>query len=664
MTGVPSPPSTNQPFAMIDSPKYSRRSTGDRLRLLALASVLAACSASAADPEDPLDIAQLKKFSVDELMDIQVTSVSKHAEKLSEAPSAIQVITGDEIRRSGASSIPEALRLASNLHVAQQDSRQWAISARGFNNGLGNKMLVLIDGRTVYTPLFSGVFWDVQDTLLEDVDRIEVISGPGATLWGANAVNGVINIITRRASESQGLYLEGGGGTELRGFGGFRYGGEFTSNVFYRVYAKHTRRDHSETSADTVAGDDWWITQGGFRVDWEASEFSLMTFQGDLYDGQISQAAPGDVGVSGGNVLARLTHSYADETEIQLQMYYDRAERRIPGTFTENLNTFDVDFQHRLPLGGRHDFMWGLGYRLLGDDVRNGPGLAFRPETVTLNLFTAFLQDEITLIEDRLSLTLGSKFEHNDFTGFEIQPSARLSHLIDDKQMVWGAVSRAVRTPSRLDRDFFIPGTAPFAILGGPNFESESLVAYELGYRVRPREDLSVSAAAFFNDYSGIRGTEQTAPPAPAPMVIENSQDAEAYGVELSAKYQASESWQLRAGFTELQVRVRAKRGSTDTTRGSGEAVDPNHQFFLRSSHNLSHNVELDAGFRYVSRLASQNVPAYAELDLRLGWRPTDHLEVSLVGRNLLHESHAEFGARAGRREIERSVYGKLAWRF
>jgi iron complex outermembrane receptor protein len=344
---------------------------------------------------------ELKKLSVEQLMDVEVTSVSLHPEKLSEAASAIQVITGDDIRRSGATSLPEALRLASNLDVAQIDSRQWAISARGFNNTTSNKLLVLMDGRTIYTPLYAGVFWDVQDTLMEDLDQIEVISGPGATQWGDNAVNGVINITTKPAKDTQGLLVSGGGGTAVNDFEGVRYGGALAPGLHYRVYGKYFNRDGSVFPSGKDGGNDWHMGQGGFRLDWDASASDLLTLQGDLYSGRAAQAGTGDTTMHGDNIIGRWSRTFSEKSDLKLQMYYDRTSRSVPGTFSEGLDTYDVDFQHRFPVGDRHDITWGLGYRLIKDSVGNTPVLAFLPANVTHREFNIFVQDEIALVQDR-----------------------------------------------------------------------------------------------------------------------------------------------------------------------------------------------------------------------------------------------------------------------
>ncbi|MDE3083994.1 MAG: TonB-dependent receptor [Verrucomicrobiota bacterium] len=608
--------------------------------------------------------AQLKKLTLEELMNVKVTSVSRMPEKLFETASPIQVITQDDIRRSGAASLPEALRLASNLEVAQVDSRQWAISARGFNNTLANKMLVLIDGRTVYTPLDAGVFWDVQDTLLEDIDQIEVISGPGATQWGANAVNGVINIVTKSAKDTQGGLLFGGGGTEERGFGGARYGGTLAPNVYYRVYGKYFDRDNSVRPSGQDTIDNWHMGQGGFRIDSENFPDSLLTLQGDIYDGQAAQPTASAIRLSGGNTLGRWTRTLSADSDFTLQLYYDHTHRVIPGTFAEDLNTYDLDFQYRFPVAERHDIVCGFGYRLLDDNVGNTPALAFLPAAVGRQLFSAFAQDKIAIIENRLYLTLGSKIEHNDYTGFEYEPSARVAWSPAGGRMVWGAISRAIRAPSRIDREAFIPSAPPFLLAGGSNFQSEKLMAYELGYRVQPQPRLAFSLATFYNDYDDLRSLEEVNPPASFPVVIGNGFRARSYGAELVADYRVTSTWHLRAGYDELRIHVSPKPGTTDQSSGRSEAQDPNHQFSLRSFWDLPDHFQMDAMARYVGPIANQNVPGYSELDLRVGWQPTPAWEFSVVGQNLLHSHHAEFGSATSRSEIERSVSGKATWRF
>ena len=628
-----------------------------------LLTVAAVCFARPALAQQRDSLGALKQLTVEELMNVEVTSVSRRAERLSQTASAIQVVTQEDIRRSGASSLPEALRLASNLQVAQVDSRQWAISARGLNSTAANKLLVLIDGRTVYTPLYSGVFWDVQQVPLTDIDRIEVISGPGATLWGANAVNGVINIITKDAKDTQGLLLSAGGGTELRGFGTARYGGPLGSSAHYRIYGSGFARDPTALPSGQDATDRWHLGQGGARVDWDASTSNRVTLQSDLYDGRIRQPSAGDIAVSGGNVMAKWSRTISETSNLTAQLYYDRTHRIIPGTFGEDLDSYDVDLQHQVRLGARHEVVWGLGYRLINDHVANTPALAFLPAHVTRQWFTGFVQDEIALVPDRLHVALGTKIEHNDYTGFEIQPGGRANWTLSPSATLWGAVSHAVRTPSRIDREFFAPGQPPYFLAGGPAFDSEEEMAYELGYR-HHRGGLAVSVATFYNRYRGLRSLEQVNPPAPTPVVFGNGQDGESYGVEWTAESWLTSGWRVSAGYTELRIHIWPNPGSTDTTRGATESHTPDRQVFLHSSLDLPAHLRLDGRFRAISHIANQQVPAYAELNAQLTWQPTATLDLSIVGQHLLHRRHAEFGALAMRRDIERGVYGLIEWRF
>lgn len=660
---------------------YSNRFPGvfGLIFLLLSASVHAETNVFDASPE------QLKKLSLEDLMQLDVTSVSKRPEPFKTAPAAIQVITGDDIRRSGVSSLPEALRLADNLQVAQKNSHDWAVSARGFNTALANKMLVLIDGRTVYTPLFAGVFWDQQDYLLEDIDRIEVISGPGGALWGANAVNGVINITTKRAKDTQGFYLEGGGGSQLRDFGGVRYGGTLTSNVFFRVYGKYFDREDQVFSDGSDASDSWNMGRGGFRLDAETFLQDTFTLQGDYYSGHENVATGGRANVGGGNVLSRWSHTFSDESDMSLQFYYDRTHLvdpisaaqnplQPPGLLTDDLHTYDLDFQHRFGLSERHHFVWGLDYRFTHEVDQNAPGLAFSPATLNHTLISGFVQDEITLPKD-FSLTLGTKLEHNDYTGFEVEPSGRLQWNATPGQMFWTAISRAVRTPSRVDRDERLPTGFPAGmpqdiLRGNSDFVSETVIAYELGYRAQLSQKVSASISTFYNDYDNIRSLSST-PVTDFPFTFENNLEAETYGMELSASYQLFNWWRLRGGYNLLKEHFRIKPGKMDVNAAHNETADPQQQFSLRSSMDLPENLELDAGLRWVDRLPINKgpnvemVPSYFELDVRLAWQATKNIEISLVGQNLLHDHHPEYGFPGpNREEITRSVYGKVTWRF
>src|SRR5256714_763913 len=626
----------------------------------------------AQQPESAVSADSLKKLSIEQLMNLQVTSVSKRPERLSQTASAIQGITQEGIQRSGAASLPEALRLATNLQVAQLDSRQWAISARGFNGTAANKLLVLIDGRTVYTPLFSGVFWDVQEVPLADIDRIEVISGPGATLWGANAVNGVINVITKDAKDTQGLLLSGGGGTEQHGFGTVRYGAALGPSVRARFYGRGFDRDATAFPGGQGAADDWYLGQGGFRMDWDASSGTRVTLQGDLYDGRIAQDSGGDIAVSGRNVMAKWSHTLSGRSSLAAHLYYDRTHRDIPGLFGEDLDTYDVDLQHRTRLGDRHDVVWGLGYRNINDRTAIGSDStpAFLPLHVAREGFTGFVQDEIALHPNRFHLTLGTKIEHNDYTGFEVQPSGRVNWRLSPSATLWAAVSRAVRAPSRVDRELFAPAKPPYVLAGGPDFHSEEELAYELGYR-RHQGSLALSVATFYSRYHGLRSLEQVNPPTPVPLVIGNGQDGESYGAELTAEYWLTNRWRVHGGDTQLRVHVWPNPRSPGLSKGATEAQIPDRQFLLLSSVDLPAHLGLAAWFRAIDDINNQLVPAYAELNVTLTWQPTSKLDLSLVGQNLLHDRHREFGAPPAnptapdpRRDIQRGVYGTVAWHF
>jgi iron complex outermembrane receptor protein len=617
-----------------------------------------------------------KRLSLSELMDLEVVSVSRRPEKFSQAASAIQVITNDDIRRSGVTSLPEALRLASNLNVAQKGSQGWAISARGFNTELGNKMLVMIDGRTVYSPLLSGVFWDAQDYVLADIERIEVVSGPGATIWGSNAVNGVINIITKSAEDTTGLYAKAAVGTELENLTSLRYGTKLSPNVNLRLYGKFVERDGGAFPDGSDAPTDWQSRRGGFRLDATPNPSNTLTVQGDIYDMHQDTVRGEPTFLSGGNLLGRWTHTFEDESEMVLQFYYDRANVSQyiqssfapAGRFQDSLDTYDFDFQHRLSSGERHQIVWGFGYRRIRDVADNAPGLAFIPAEVEQDLYSGFVQDEI-LLGAGWSVTIGTKFAHNDYTGLEFEPSVRTEWEITPRHSVWAAISRAVRMPSRIDRDLRVPISPPF-LDGGPRFESETVIAYEAGYRARIGPQVLVSLAAFFNRYDKIRSVGPGSG-APAPLYIQNNVEGHTHGMEIDTTYEINPGWRLRAGYALLVESIRVRPGRVDINNGLSEVADPRNQFSLRSSWDLPKRFELDAGVRWVDELRVNSggtrayVPAYWEMDVRLAWRPLEDLELSLVGQNLLHDQHREYGAPSPtREEVERSVYAKVAWRF
>jgi iron complex outermembrane receptor protein len=626
---------------------------------------------------------ELKQLSLEQLMDIQVTSVARHSESILQAPASVQVVTRDEIRRSGATSIPEALRLADNLQVAQKNSHDWGISARGFNASLANKLLVMIDGRTVYTPLFSGVFWNDQDYLLEDIERIEVISGPGGTLWGANAVNGVINIITRSAVDTQGMYAEAGGGNQLKSLAGARYGGSFGAGASYRVYGKYFDRDDEVYPGGQRAGDGWHQAQTGFRIDATASARDLLSLHGDFYQGHAGLDTGGAAQTAGGNVLGRWTHTMSDDSDLNLQTYYDRTHLVDPipqaalngvvlapaGLLHDDLTTYDIDLQHRFSLASGHSLVWGLGYRHTHDVVANAPALGFLPTRLDQSLFSAFLQDEIA-IRDSLSVILGSKLEHNDYTGFELEPNIRVRWSIARDQSLWSAISRAARTPSRIDRDLAEPAPPYITIVkGGSAYGSEYVTAYEVGYKARVSPGSTASVSVFRNLYRDVRSLSFT-PGTVFPVFVSNNVAGHTEGVEVTADEQLLESWSLHAGYDYLHEKLHVRPGQSDLNNALGETADPRHRFTVRSALNLPARLHWDAAVRWVDSLvvnsgaSSGKVPAFFELDTRIGWAMSPGLEISVTGQNLLHGHHPEYGFPSlARIEIERSVYGKIAWR-
>jgi iron complex outermembrane receptor protein len=655
--------------------------------------------AALAEPPHTTDLTEL---SIEELLTVEVTSVSKKEQTLFDAPAAVYVITQEDIRRSGATSIPEALRMVPGVQVARIDANKWAISARGFNNEFANKLLILIDGRSVYAPSFAGVFWDVQDTLLEDIDRIEVIRGPGGTLWGANAVNGVINIITKHARDTQGGLVTATGGKEDRGIGGVRYGARLADGLYARAYGKYLNRDEFVTTSGSPAADDWDVGRGGFRLDWDAADRDAVTVEGDLYrgkEGQIttynslsppfSLTAAERTTVAGGNLLGRWRHNFSARSNLSLQLYYDRTERDLLGT-KELRDTVDFDLQHRFQLAEWNELVWGIGYRFTHDQIRNTFDLSFTPDHRGLSLASAFVQDEITIVPERFRVILGSKFEYNDFTGFDLQPSGRLLWTPRSRHTFWAAVSRAVRTPSRYERDVRFnlavipaPNQPPTVVsaFGSHDFESETLLAYEVGYRTEPLPQVFLDVAAFYSQYDNLQTTETEAPffealPAPAHLVVPsrftNNMGGESYGVEVAASWNVASWCKLSGGYTWFDERLHLDPASraADTTAQAGN--DPHNQLNARVSLNLPANFELDAGIYYVDHLlyafgpSRLTVPSYIRPDLRLGWHPSERLELSATVQDLLDDHHVEFGAypNPGPIAIQRAIFGQLRWRF
>jgi iron complex outermembrane receptor protein len=630
----------------------------------------------------------LAGLSLEELMKLQITSVSKGPQDWFGSAAALDVITGEDIRRAGARHLADALRGSPGLAVARQDSHTWAISPRGFTSEIASKTLVLLDGRSVYAPLNGGVYWDAQDTLLEDLDRIEIIRGPGGSLWGANAVNGVINILTKSARDTQGTLLNAGGGTLERAFASARHGGQLGENAWFRVYGKYFERDDFARPGGGEAGDSWEKGQGGFRVDWDAAESSRLTFQGDYYQGNERQtrtvatdAAPYfavdnyNDRFAGGNFLSRWTHEGPGDSEIRVQLYYDRTEREslVP---EETRDTVDFEAQHRFALGEWNRVTWGLGYRWTGDRMRTNFALFFADPARSYHLYHAFVQDEVELVPDQLKLTFGTKFEHNDFTGWEVQPSARVAWTPDDRRTLWAAVSRAVRVPNRAEHDVYVirpaPGPSYFGTFGNPAFDSETVIAYELGARARVNHWLTLDATAFWNDYDRLLTVEPSAAPFTLPLPLTafaaaNSLTGESYGAELAANLQLNDWWRLRASYAWLRVRIHDTGAGLLPVETQLEGNDAEHQAMLRSLMDLPGNLQFDVSLYYTGARPSAGVDRYVGLDLRLMWRACDNVEISLVGQDLLDPQHAEFAPvsnPSAPAEVPRSVYAAVTVRF
>lgn len=682
------------------------------IMLLALVfanNVLAEESKPSAVDSGDLELAQAEmsdfiNMSPEELSQILVTSVSKREENAFKAPAAVYVVTGEDIRRSGFTSIPEVMRLVPGMQVAQITSNKWAIGSRAFNDQLATKLLVLIDGRSIYTPLFSGVNWDVHDVLIEDIERIEVIRGPGASLWGANAVNGVINIITKSAKKTQGTQITALYGNEEEGTYTSRYGGKLKNDTFYRIYSKYFKRDDSTLLAGNLdSGDGWSEFQGGFRIDSNELLDNSFTLQGDIYDiGQDRTStlpvvtAVNTIGTetvlsneerNGGNLIFRWNHIYNNGSDSSLQLYYDRIVRDNPTTLFQDRSTYDFDFQHRWDFNDKNEIVWGLGYRYIQDSLGSTFYLSYDPVDRDDELYSAFFQDEVTLISDTLFFTFGSKFEKNDYTSVEFQPNARLSWTPTNKQTLWTAVSRAVRTPNRSEDDIsivvgtFATRTGLFRWEGNKEFESEKVIAYEVGYRVQPTYDLYFDAAGFYNDYSDLRSLEpgaifsDTSTNFPAHLVLPiefggNAGYGESYGFELVSTWDVNDSWTLKPSYSLTKLDLHTKFDSADTSLEVDEGKNVEHKVTLVSNLNLPNGFELDNSVYYTGDVESsslqQKISDYVRFDTRLGWKPVEEVEFSLVGQNLLDDYHQEWFAplHSVATQVGRSFYGKVTVNF
>ncbi|MDQ1833034.1 TonB-dependent receptor plug domain-containing protein [Massilia scottii] len=624
-----------------------------------------------------VDQASLLDFSLEQLSDIVVSSVSRQPARLADAPVSLYVIAGADIARAGARSLPEALRLAPNLQVARSDGGTYAIAARGFASTIENKLLVMIDGRSVYSPLFSGVFWDTQDVVMEDIERIEVISGPGATIWGANAVNGVINIITRNAANSQGALLSLDAGRRERG-ATVRQGGKLDGGGLYRVYAKAVDIDDF---ADAPGGG-LERRQAGFRSDWKSGT-GAASLSADAYRGSLQRRGGGETRASGANLLGRASGILADGSDWRIQASLDHTERVQSGTGSQRLDMVDLDMQHGMRLGASHSLAWGGGYRHAWDRVSGGSLLAFFPADKNLRWANVFAQDKIQL-SSTLRMSIGVKLEHNTYTGMEKLPSMRMVWNASPTSVLWAAASRSVRAPSRLDRDMYLRSArGGYSIEGGPDFVAETVRVVEAGFRAQPLPSVSYSVTVFASDYDRLRTLEPRAPApgapapgapapggptpgAPAPGAqFANMGEAYTRGLEFWSRWQAAPRWRLVAGLVLQDIDAGLVSGSRDVSVATGIGTnDPASYWSLRSSHELSDAWQAELALRRVGQLPQPPVPAYYELDLRMAWQAHRNVEVALAGHNLLHRSHAEFGPPATRRLIERAVSLQLSARF
>lgn len=613
-------------------------------------SALAATESSAQTPD------RLGELSIEELANVAVTSVSRRAQPIGEAPASIFVITSDDLERAGIRTFAAALRLAPNLQVARIGSADYAITSRGFNHqtGTANKLLVMIDGRIVYTPLYSGVFWDEHNAITEDIDRIEVVGGPGGTLWGANAVNGVINIVSRDAHETTGILATGGAGSNGGGSLALRYGARAGDGGAFRVYGLGISRGSSPN--------EWRTLQGGFRSDWSDARNTL-TFQGDLYRGNAESTPAAGINrpnIDGGNLLARWSRRFSATSGFQVQAYGERANRLLSSGVRADVDAAAIDAQYNADIGSRHNLVLGGGWRTTKDSFIAGPGTAFLdPDMRTLNYANVFVQDTIQLAPS-IDLIAGVKLEDNDYSGLEYLPNARVSWRITPDQLAWAAVSRAVRTPARLDREFISPGI----LAGGPDFESEDVVAYEAGYRAQPTENFWFSASAFYNVYSDLR-TIEASTPTTYPLVIKNGMEGETYGLEAWGAYAITDWWRLNWGASWFHKDLKLKPGSRDVPGVAYAGNDPDYQFTLRSLMDLGRRAELDLSMRAIDELPSPVVPSYVTVDARLGYRLTDNVEVSLTGYNLTGESHVEFiNPALPANSYSRSFFLSARWRY
>lgn len=677
--------------------KNMRMKAGGLLAVMMIQAVAMQASAQEASSEASSasdDGADFLKLSLKDIADTEVMSVSRHKQKASEAAASLYVITREDIERSGALNLAELLRTVPGLQVARAGSSQWAVSARGFNDQFANKLLVLIDGRTIYSPTFSGVWWDVYDPIHQDIERIEVIRGPGASVWGANAVNGVINIITRSARDTQGSLVNLGAGTDMHLQAEARHGFALSNSAWARVHASEQKFGEEKTSSHTGNKDSWDMRRGGFRVDAQPQDDTQLTLQGDAYQGREDQsylfpqvAAPyrnavkDDQEVRGAYLMGRWDKHYSEASQVTVQSYLDYNARDIVVHDNHEL-TFDLDAQHVYDVNDRYTLTWGAGYRHIEDKLGGSFVLNYAPDKRSRDLYSAFVDNKLALVPDTLFLNLGSKFEHNDFTHFEHQPTARLSWLIDDRQTLWGSISRAVRTPDRSNDDIAnilaaspsAAGTTLLVRRGSEQTTSEKLMAYEAGYRVQPTDDLAIDASVFYNDYDNLiinrLGTPVAissgafSPYIEVPLELVNGGRGRSYGGELSVNWQATDRWRLLAGYSYLNINLEGGNSSVNT-----ETKSPQQQWSLTSHIDMTPQLQWDQTLSYTDSIGTNTtstIEDYLRLDMRVSWDMAPGTELSLMGQNLLDAHHPEFGPFLynSQAEIGRSAMARLTLRF
>jgi iron complex outermembrane receptor protein len=642
--------------------------------------------------QDPQSVEPLKQLSLEELGNVEVTTVSKDPQRVLRTPAAIFVITQEDIRRSGATSIPDALRSAPGVQVARIDADHWSVSIRGFAGQFSKSLLVLIDGRSVYTPLYEGVYWNVQNVMLEDVERIEVIRGPGGTIWGANAVNGVINIITKSAEDTQGTVATLGGGNVDQGTGAIRYGGSVGKDFNYRIYGMGSIGG-PEFHSDGDGFDHNRLGQMGFHANWKIDKQNTFTVQGDIYrqdNGErinlASFSPPAQTilddtaNFSGGNLLARWKHT-AEGSDIQIQAYFDRTNLQDL-EIGETRDTFDVDFVQHARIHGDQELTWGLGARVSPSNfIQTSPVVNFSPQKQVDSIYSGFVQYELPIVRDKLTLTAGTKLEHNNFSGFDYQPSGRLLWTPSDRQSFWAAVTRAVRTPSRLDEDLdfnILAGSVSgipvyLDVVGDPKLKPEQMLGYEAGYRTQVNRNLYLDFTAFYNRYSDLQGY--------GPLSLAEADDplrvliltpyanviaGHTIGTEVAPDWKITNWWQVRASYSFLHMQLGDMPGFTNVGNllSSYLGVSPNNLASFQSLFNLPKHFELDETYRYTNALPAEAVGAYSTVDVRLGWHVKRNFDFSLVGQNLLRPAHEEFGGDPGLLVgIKRAVYAKITWR-